>query len=118
MVETVEYLRAEVDRLTAERDAAQPVAWISQKHMTTLLGLTSGIFRMYHGKRRGTECTVPLYAHPATDTLRQVREALDRACNLAMHRAVTARVPECGDFGAIAQDISAAIAMLPKDNHP
>ena len=34
-----------------------------------------------------------------------VRRALIDARNLAMTNTVKARIPECGDFGAIAQDL-------------
>lgn len=39
-------------------------------------------------------------------------EALVRARDLAMDRAARARIPECADFGAISQDLDAALTAL------
>ncbi|QFG38330.1 hypothetical protein BDE18_0382 [Paracoccus pantotrophus] len=49
---------------TPTAQEAVPVGWITDKTLHTLLSETSGIFRINHGKRRGTECPVPIYIHP------------------------------------------------------
>lgn len=41
-----------------------------------------------------------------------VREALRRARDRAMRMTVQARVPECGEFGAIAQDLDFALSSI------
>ena len=46
------------------------------------------------------------------------REALQRARDLAMRQTAEARIPECGDFGAIAQDLDAMIAAAPASPIP
>ena len=47
-----------------------------------------------------------------TALLRQALEALERANNTAMIFALKARIPECGEFAAIAQDLDWAITAL------
>jgi hypothetical protein len=37
--------------------------------------------------------------------MREALEAIERACNTAMINTAKARVPECGDFCSIAQDL-------------
>ena len=44
--------------------------------------------------------------------LRQVLEALIRAHQTAMEQTLKARIPECGEFAAIAQDLDFVVAAL------
>ena len=44
--------------------------------------------------------------------LKLALEALERANNTAMIFALKARIPECGEFAAIAQDLDWAITAL------
>lgn len=44
-----------------------------------------------------------------------VRAAIQRAADTAMRHAVKARVPECGTFGEIAQDLDYALSKTPAD---
>lgn len=44
-------------------------------------------------------------------TPEMIQELVD-SCNLAMHNAVAARIPECGDFGKIAQSLSYIIQEI------
>ena len=37
--------------------------------------------------------------------MREVLDAVERACNTAMVNTAKARIPECGDFCGIAQDL-------------
>lgn len=46
-------------------------------------------------------------------TLLQVQRELNDACDLAMTQAVQARIPECGDFGRIAQTLDWCRNQLP-----
>lgn len=46
-----------------------------------------------------------------------VKAALVRARDTAMHHTLAARIPECGTFGEIAQDLDAALAAM-KDAQP
>lgn len=45
-------------------------------------------------------------------SVESVLEALKRANNTAMINSIKARIPECGDFAAIAQDLDWAIETL------
>jgi hypothetical protein len=44
--------------------------------------------------------------------LRQALEALIRAHQTAMEQTLKARIPECGEFAAIAQDLDFVVAAL------
>ena len=44
--------------------------------------------------------------------LRQALEALSRAHQTAMEQTLRARVPECAEFGGIAQDLDFVVAAL------
>ena len=44
--------------------------------------------------------------------LRQAREALSRAHQTAMEQTLKARIPECGEFAGIAQDLDFVVAAL------
>lgn len=44
--------------------------------------------------------------------LDEIIKALKRARAAAMEQAVMARIPECGKFGDIAQDLDWAVSML------
>jgi hypothetical protein len=46
--------------------------------------------------------------------LRQALEALNRAHQTTMYQTLKARIPECGEFAGIAQDLDFAIAELRK----
>jgi hypothetical protein len=43
---------------------------------------------------------------------REIAEAIQRARDLAMKQTLAARIPECGDFGAIAQDLDWALSSI------
>lgn len=58
--------------------------------------------------------TAPPSPTPAADIMRALTEAHD----LAMRQTVEARYPECGDFGAIAQNLSWALGELKQDPTP
>lgn len=45
----------------------------------------------------------------------QALEALTRARNTAMQQTLTARIPECGEFAGIAQDLDFAITALAQE---
>ena len=44
--------------------------------------------------------------------LRQVLEVLSRAHQTAMEQSLKARIPECGEFAGIAQDLDFVVAAL------
>ena len=44
--------------------------------------------------------------------LRQALEALERAHRTAMEQTLKARIPECGEFAEIAQDLDFVVAAL------
>ncbi len=44
--------------------------------------------------------------------LRQVLEVLSRALHAAMEQTLKARIPECGEFSGIAQDLDFVVAAL------
>ncbi len=44
--------------------------------------------------------------------LRQALEVLEGACQVAMEQAMKARVPECGEFAEIAQDLDFVVTVL------
>ena len=44
--------------------------------------------------------------------LRQVLEVLSRAHHVAMEQTLKARIPECGEFAGIAQDLDFVVAAL------
>lgn len=46
------------------------------------------------------------------DLLRQVLEVLGSAHQTAMEQAMKARIPECGEFAGIAQDLDFVVATL------
>ena len=46
------------------------------------------------------------------DALREVLEVLSRAHHTAMEQALKARIPECGEFAGIAQDLDFVVAAL------
>lgn len=50
---------------------------------------------------------------PAEGLDREAVAALRRARDLAMRMTVEARIPECGHFGAIAQDLDAILSLKP-----
>ena len=55
-----------------------------------------------------------LHAQAAQDEalLRQALEVLSRAHQTAMEQTLKARIPECGEFAGIAQDLDFAVAIL------
>ena len=46
------------------------------------------------------------------ELLRRVLEILEDACQVAMEQTMKARIPECGEFSKIAQDLSFVITTL------
>ena len=42
----------------------------------------------------------------------QAMQAIQEACRSAMHYTAAARIPECGEFGAIAQNLSFALQEI------
>jgi hypothetical protein len=54
------------------------------------------------------------------EMLEDLIEALDRSRDSAMHYTVRARLPECGEFGAIAQDLDFVLStfegVVPNDD--
>lgn len=42
----------------------------------------------------------------------EIMSELKSACDIAMHNVLAARIPECGDFGKIAQSLAWAIDQL------
>jgi len=46
------------------------------------------------------------------ELLRQVLEVLSRARQTAMEQTLKARIPECGEFSGIAQDLDFVVAAL------
>jgi hypothetical protein len=65
------------------------------------------------GASNGRDCSeVPAVSCGGDGVAQQVKRALQDACNLAMRNTLAARIPECGDFGAIAQDLSWALDNL------
>ena len=57
----------------------------------------------------------PLYDRPQPDDtalLRQALEVLSRAHQAAMVQTLKARIPECAEFGGIAQDLDFVVAAL------
>jgi len=138
-VREIEALRAErdaqqveIERLhgqlrLAQREAAsavqgEPVAYIRQEDFEFILADDKsepyGTRRAPVFSRNDCRDPVPLYASPqppAQDVealLRQVLEVLGRAHHVAMEQTLKARIPECGEFAGIAQDLDFVVATL------
>lgn len=107
-------LRAENARLTAERDAAQPVAWRLEDRCH------AGWY--YYGdaaKKPVPQGAQALYAHPAPNTLRQVMEAADFARNRLEMLADDTWNGDARDLkrslAGIFAEYDAALALLTKE---
>lgn len=108
----IEALRAEVERLRT--DGAAAVRWAPGSAywsdvLVELFGPDArvGIDVLEVRWRKALE-----RADTAEALLRQVLEVLGRAHHVAMEQTMKARIPECGEFAGIAQDLDFVVAAL------
>lgn len=98
---------AEIEALRAEVEEWKDVARCASEQQDSLFREARALSERAD-KLRAERDTL----REALKDMRQVLEVLSRAHRVAMEQTLKARIPECGEFAGIAQDLDFVVAAL------